>query len=75
MYHKDFIIGLEDQMEDCAMENEVLEKIISALDKDKDKRQHYLYALSEQKMRHNKETIALMNEILNDIYDVNVGVN
>lgn len=68
MYHKDFIIDLEDQMEDCSMENEVLEKIINALDTSKDQMQKYLFALTTQKIKHNQETIELMNNILNDIY-------
>jgi len=68
MYHKDFIIDLENQMEDCTIENEVLEKIVDALDTNKDQMQKYLFALSQQKIKHNNETLELMNNILNDIY-------
>jgi chromosomal replication initiation ATPase DnaA len=68
MYHKDFIIDLENQMEDCTIENEVLERIVDALDTNKDQMQKYLFALSQQKIKHNNETLELMNNILNDIY-------
>lgn len=74
MYHKDFIIDLENQMEECSMENEVLEKVIDALDTKKDQMQKYLFALTQQKMKHNQETINLMNNILNDIYE-DAGMN
>jgi chromosomal replication initiation ATPase DnaA len=68
MYHKDFIIDLENQMQDCTIENEVLERIVDALDTNKDQMQKYLFALSQQKIKHNNETLELMNNILNDIY-------
>jgi hypothetical protein len=66
--HKDFIIDLDNQMENLTMENEALTLVVEYLKVEKDKMQLYIKYLSEQKIKHNNETIQLMNSILNDIH-------
>lgn len=69
--HKEFIIDLENQMEECHMENEVLEMILKRLERKKHLAHNYMLALSQQKLKHNNETIDLLNKILKDIYGNN----